>query len=128
MADPAHHAISSAKRYGGVPDDYLFCHQFFDQTKRAWADPRHRAILHSTFGIELAIQVFGQTFRRKSDGRAIPTRWIGEQHVLEDLGRIPRIDEWLSKLPVERWMVQGARKFATTIALQELEAREPEHA
>ena len=117
MADPAHHAISSAKRWGGKPEDYEHIHQWFDSTKIAWADPRHRSVLHSTFGIGLAIQVFGQTFRRKSDGRAVPTRWVGEQHVQEDCGFIPTLEDWLGKLPLEEWMRNGAVKFARSFKL-----------
>jgi len=120
MADPYHHALSSVKKWGGVPEDTLAVHQFFDQTKRAWCDPRHRAVLHSTFGIELAIQVFGPTITL-SNGRKIPTRWIGEQHVQEDCGFIPRIDQWLQKLPLDDWMIRGARTFSRTITLDEQE-------
>lgn len=118
MADPVHHSVSSAKKYGGVADDYLHIHQWFDQTKAAWADPRHRAVLHSAFGIQLCIDRFGQSFRRKSDNRAVPTRWIGEQHVLEDLGRIPTLEQWLGTLPVEPWMLR-AQKLSRTFTLAE---------
>ena len=118
MADPYHHAVSSARSHGGVPDDYLHIHQWFDQTKAAWVDQRHRAVLHSTFGIQLAIQVFGQTFRRKSDGRAVPVRWIGEQHVREDCGFIPTLEDWLGELPMKDWMRKGARKFSDTFKVE----------
>lgn len=114
MANPYHHAVSSAKRYGGVAEDYLPIHQWFDQTKAAWADPRHRAVLHSTVGIFLAESHFGVTITR-ADGRKIPTRWIGEQHVIEDCGFIPTLEDWLGKLPVERWMRTGAAKLSTTL-------------
>ena len=52
-------------------------------------DVRHRAVLHSSFGIFLGQQVFGEVIVRKSDGAEVPTRLLGEQHVLEDLGFIP---------------------------------------
>jgi hypothetical protein len=39
-----------------------------------------------------------------SDGRTIPTRWIAEQHVVEDLGRIPSVSQWLSAIQPEPWM------------------------
>jgi hypothetical protein len=118
MADASAHAASSAKRFGGQPDDYLFLHQWFDSTKSAWCDQRHRAVLHSSFGIELAIQVFGQTFRRKSDNRAIPTRWIGEQHINEDCGFVPTLEDWLGALPLKDWMARGARKFVREFTLE----------
>ena len=119
MADPFDHARSSVRKWGGVPEDYLEVHQWFDQTKVSWADPRHRSILHSSFGIGLAIQQFGQVIRRKSDNRAISVRWIGEQHVLEDCGFIPTLEDWLKNMPLEEWMVRGARKFSRELKLQD---------
>jgi hypothetical protein len=108
MAHTWFHAKSSARKFGGEAEDYLAIHEWFDQTKAAWADTRHRAILHSSFGIFLCEQQFGVTFTRKSDGKPIPTRLVGEQHVLEDLGRIPSIQDWLENLPHKDWMVLGA--------------------
>jgi hypothetical protein len=40
-----------------------------------------------------------------STGRRLPVRFIGEQHVLEDLGRIPTLQDWLGKIPTESWML-----------------------
>jgi hypothetical protein len=119
VADPFHHAESSAKKYGGVADDYLAVHKFFDQTKAAWCDQRHRAVLHSSFGVELAVQVFGQVVRRKSDNRAIPTRWIAEQHIQEDCGFVPSLQDWLGELPMKAWMIKGARTFTRRLQLTE---------
>lgn len=108
MAHPFHHAVSSVKRFGGQSQDYLPVHQWFDQTKAHMADARHRAILHSSFGIFLCEQVFGTTIIN-STGRHIPVRLIAEQHVLEDMGgRIPSVQDWLTNLPLEAWMVSGA--------------------
>jgi len=39
-----------------------------------------------------------------SEGKQIPVRYIGEQHVKEDLGRIPTAQDWLSQIKPERWM------------------------
>lgn len=105
MAHPFFHARSSARKFGGVPEDYLMIHNWFDQTKAGWADTRHRAVLHSSFGIFLCEQVFGVAFVRPSDGKHIPTRLIGEQHVLEDLGKIPTVQDWLGDLPLQDWML-----------------------
>ena len=33
MAHPLHHAESSARRFGGVPDDYQHVHDWFDSSK-----------------------------------------------------------------------------------------------
>lgn len=100
------------RRFGGVPEDYLELHNWFDQTKASWADSRHRAVLHSSFGIFLAEQIFGITITRASDGKQVPTRLIGEQHVTEDCGFIPTIENWLDELPRKDWMVRGARALS----------------
>ena len=81
--NPIHHAESSAARYGGVAEDYLAIHQWFDESKAFLPDVRHRALRHHAEGIFLCERLFGPTVTN-SQGRLIPTRWIGEQHVLED--------------------------------------------
>jgi hypothetical protein len=43
MAHPIEHAKSSAKKLGGVPEDYQKIHDFFDESKSYVADFRHRA-------------------------------------------------------------------------------------
>lgn len=111
MAHPYMHALSSAKKFGGVPDDYIEIHNWFDQTKSHLPDLRHRAILHSSFGIFLCEQVFGATIQRKSDGKIVPLRPIGEQHVFEDLGRIPTIQDWIGDIPLKDWMIRGAKSL-----------------
>ena len=42
-----------------------------------------------------------------SDGRVVPVRFIGEQHVREDCRCIPTVADWLKGLPIEPWMVNG---------------------
>ena len=39
-----------------------------------------------------------------SDGKRVPVRYVGEQHVREDLGRIPTAQDWLLQIKPERWM------------------------
>lgn len=51
MSHPYHHALSSAKRFGGVPEDYLAIHSWFDASKELMCDPRHRALRHHAQGI-----------------------------------------------------------------------------
>lgn len=105
---PLIHAKISVKRHGGCVEDYLPIHNFFDQTKSALADVRHRAILHSSFGCYLAEQVFG-VYITNMDGKDISVRDIAEEHVFDDLGTIPTIERWLRNLPIEPWM-SGAHK------------------
>ena len=103
MSHPYHHAISSARKWGGVPEDYLPIHDFFDSTKAVIADFRHRAGLHHAQGIYIAEQVFGHTLTN-SAGRIVPVRFVGEQHVREDLGRIPSFADWVRSIRPEPWM------------------------
>lgn len=105
---PFVHAQNSARKYGGVPSDYQAVHDFFDSSKAALPDIRHRALLHSAFGIFLVERVFGTTITN-SDGKQISTRQIGEDHVIEDLGFIPTIEHWLRNIPIADWMHGAAR-------------------
>ena len=146
MSNPIYHAKSSARKFGGEASDYITIHDFFDQSKACWADHRHRAILHNTFGIFLVEKLIGQAerikelekalllttdddhpkphplalggipvptyFTRPSDGRVVPIRAIGEQHVEEDLGRIPTLEEWLGPLPRQGWHGRQAQRLS----------------
>jgi hypothetical protein len=105
---PHLHARISVKKYGGKMEDYLPFHEFFDSSKIAVADVRHRAMLHSAWGIYLAARVFGE-YLTNSDGKQVSTRDLGEEHVLQDLGFIPTMQDWLDKMPIEGWM-SGTRK------------------
>ena len=106
---PLQHAINSAKKWGGKPEDYQEIHDFFDSSKATFADVRHRAILHSSFGIFMLERVFG-TYITNSSGRKISVRDIGEDHVIEDIGFIPTVERWLKNTPVEDWMGGLLRK------------------
>lgn len=108
MAHAYHHAVSSAKKYGGVPEDYLELHQWMDGSKEHMADFRHRALRHHSEGIYLMERLFGVTVEN-SNGRKVPVRFIGEQHVIEDLGRIPTVADWLGNIQPEPWMLARDR-------------------
>jgi hypothetical protein len=103
MAHPYHHAVSSAKKWGGSHEEYQAIHDWFDQSKSMWADFRHRALRHHAEGIYMCEQIFGVTITL-STGRVIPVRWVGEQHVKEDLGFVPSIQDWFKNIKAERWM------------------------
>ena len=103
MAHPYHHALSSVKKWGGAVDDYIEVHAWFDRSKEQIADFRHRAMRHHAEGIFMAETLFGLTLTL-SNGRVIPTRWVGEQHVREDLGFIPSFADWMKALRPEPWM------------------------
>lgn len=90
MSHCHYHALSSFRRWCGNADDYLPLHQWFDESKRIIADPRHRALRHHAEGIFLLETIFGVTIRN-SDGRDIPVRLVGEQHVTEGAIRCTNI-------------------------------------
>ena len=112
MAHPIDHAKNSARKFGGVAEDYLPVHQWFDESKAMFADFRHRSLRHHTEGIFLAERIFGVTIRN-SQGKDIPVRYIGEQHVREDLGRIPTFQDWAKNIKLEPWMC-GQKLTMTT--------------
>jgi len=101
---PYHHALSSVKKFGGKTDDYIKIHDWFDASKSGFADSRHRAMRHHSEGIFWCEEMFGKTITN-SQGKVVPVRLIGEQHVLEDLKYIPSMKDWLSNMKVERWML-----------------------
>jgi hypothetical protein len=148
MANPWHHAVSSTRKWGGVPADYLPIHQWFDESKAHHADFRHRALRHHAEGIFLMESIFGVTLQLSAGrcescghdaarhgeyeadlpvlasrvvcseqgcvcnrflGKQVPTRWVGEQHVVEDLGRIPAATDWLRTIKAEPWMNRSRR-------------------
>ncbi|NDD52712.1 hypothetical protein EBZ39_02330 [bacterium] len=115
MAHPYHHAQSSVKKWGGEIDDYLKIHSWFDESKAHMADFRHRALRHHSEGIFMAEKIFGTTIVN-SAGRVVPVRFIGEQHVEEDLGRIPTIADWFQKIPIENWMCGNKRRLEQELA------------
>lgn len=96
---PLDHALKSERRYGGVYTDYIDVHEFLDMSKAAHPDMRHRAILHNSLGPFIAVQVFGRTITNR-DGKVIDVRQICEDHIIEDLGRLPTVSEFLDLIPI----------------------------
>lgn len=103
MAHPIKHAESSARKFGGKPEDYLAIHNWFDESKGFLADPRHRAMRHHAEGILMAEKIFGQTLTN-SEGKTVFVRYVGQQHVQEDLGYIPSVTDWLREIKTQPWM------------------------
>lgn len=160
MASAITHARSSAKKWGGRPEDYLAIHEWFDETKAHVGDFRHRALRHHAFGVEECIAHFGQEISVRIDQRRpcsgdgcqlcalgaeaqrddegafhvrikkkVPTRWVAEQHLIEDFGRIPILADWLRRIEPEAWMVRDARRLSAEVEEATLSAvPEPEDA
>lgn len=122
MSHPLHHAISSQRKHGGNVDDYLALHNWFDETKAHYPDMRHRALRHHAEGIFWAEKEFG-VYIINSVGKMVPTRVLGEQHVMEDIGFIPTIKDYLDNMNVVGWMFKPGegRKVLKEINEQKLD-------
>ena len=122
MSHPLHHAISSKKKHGGSIEDYIKIHNWFDETKAHFPDMRHRSLRHHSEGIFWLEQQFG-TYITNSDGKMIPVRAIGEQHVMEDVGFIPTIADYLKEMNQAGWMYKPGegRKLMRDIADEKLD-------
>lgn len=106
---PLIHAKLSVKKYGGSVEDYMDIHEFIDSSKIAVPDIRHRAMLHSSWGIYLVEKLFGSYFVN-SDGRDVSTRDIAEEHIQQDLGFIPTMEDWVKEIPLKPWMSSTRKK------------------
>jgi hypothetical protein len=109
MAKPWIHAVSSAKKYGGVPEDYFEIHNLMDSSKGAMPDNRHRALTHNSWFLSTILErIFGVNITN-SDGKSVSVRDIGEQHILEDFGHryIPTASDYLEEMEYRSWMNAG---------------------
>jgi len=111
MSNPVYHAESSVRLFGGHISDYLPIHNWYDQTKQHVPNIRHRALRHHSFGIYQSKIEFGEyiTIIHNDEEKKIPTSQIGEQHIIEDIGFIPTLDDWIKLIPIQSWMKQGRR-------------------
>ena len=100
---PFLHGKVSARKWGGRPEDYQEIHDFLDSTKAAFPDMRHRAILHNSFGIYICEKIFGINIEN-SEGKTVSVRDIAEQHVIDDMGRIPTLQDYLDGMPMYSWL------------------------
>lgn len=115
---PYLHGKVSARKWGGKPGDYQHIHDFLDETKAHHADMRHRAMLHNSWGVYLCERLFGVNLTN-SDGRLVSVRDVAEQHVLDDMGRIPSVTEYLSGMPMYSWLGGPARASRTVLMTAE---------
>ena len=109
MAHPLLHAKSSAKQFGGLPEDYIHLHNWMDETKSWVGHSHHRMFRHHSEGIFEMERVFGPDFKN-SDGKVVYTRYVGEQHVKEDcFNYIPTAKDWIDALQADKkpmWMLK----------------------
>jgi hypothetical protein len=118
---PWHHALSSAKKFGGKPEDYINIHEWFDCTKQYTGEWTHRAMRHHAAGIQWCIETFGDAVL--ADGKMVPVKLIAEQHVNEDCGYIPTIQDWLQPLREKPgdWMLKVKVKSVSSLQVSESE-------
>lgn len=114
---PHLHANASVGLYGGKPEDYLPIHDFIDSSKAHLADVRHRAIFHHSFGIFICEKVFGTTITN-SAGKQVSVRDIAEEHILQDLGRIPSVQDYLRNMKIQPWMASSMKRHLTARKLK----------
>lgn len=106
---PYLHSRIHAKKFGGKPEDYEDIDDFIDSSKSACSDVRHRAILHSAWGCFVVERVFGRV-RQNSEGRTYSPRDIAEEHILQDLGFIPTMEQYLNNMQICDWMSGTLKK------------------
>jgi len=90
---PLQHAQISQKTHGGKWQDYIAVHSFLDSSKAACAHFKHRFLLHHREGIELGVRIFGGNVVN-SENKAIGTRRILTEHLIEDVGKIVSVEDW----------------------------------
>lgn len=112
---PFIHSQLSEKKWGGKWEDYIDIHEFLDSSKAHVPDMRHRSLLHNSFGCYIAQELFGFV-RVNSDGRSYSVRDICEEHILQDLGQIPTVQDYLDGMPLYPWL-GGMRKKMRQISL-----------
>lgn len=120
MSKPIIHARSSARRYGGQPEDYLEIHDFMDSSKAAFPDNRHRALTHNSWFLFILERVFGHEIPvHDEDGnfiKNVSVRDVGEQHILEDFGGkyIPTVADYLEGMEFQEWMNNGRKGYPSS--------------
>lgn len=106
MAIPYIHALSSAKRFGGHPEDYMDIHELMDSSKAAFPNNGHRVLTHNSwFVVTILPKVFGHQCKN-SDGKTYNVKDVGEYHILEDFKNrfMPSVQDYLEHLDVQPWM------------------------
>jgi hypothetical protein len=83
---------------------------------------RHRTLRHHSEGIFWAEEKFG-VYITNSDGKMVPVRTIAEQHIMEDIGWIPTIADYLKEMNQTGWMYKPGegRKILKEIKQEKLD-------
>lgn len=104
MSKPDVHAKSSARKFGGVLEDYLEIHAYMDSSKQAIPSNIHRALTHNSwFILNVLVKVFGE-YITNSDGKKVSVQEVGMQHCQEDLGCVPTAQDYFMSCEYQPWM------------------------
>lgn len=125
-----HHAQSAARKWGGVPEDYIEIEEFIDSSKKIIGDVRHRSVYHHTEGVWLCQRIFGRVIPVEKTHKEVlvPVRMVAERHILEDLGWLPSPADYINHMAVSPWMSGAQRKELdlSVILGESHELKEPE--
>ena len=66
-------------------------------------------MLHNSWGVYLCERLFGHNITN-GDGKLVSVRDIAEEHIIEDMGRIPSITDYLRGMPLYWWLGGKKRK------------------
>lgn len=88
------HSHISVRKFGGHYQDYVHVHRFIDSSKLYYHHLKHRCLLHNTYGVGLAVEIFGDGIENSS-GKAVSVRDIAIAHIKEDhSGKVPTLRDW----------------------------------
>ncbi len=108
MSHAVYHAHSSVNAFGGEMEDFLPIHEWIDRSRGGTNSILHRFLSHHTQGIQDCVAHFGSTITT-SKGRKVPVSLIAEQHIQEDLGFIPTMDDFIGMMTCPRWASKRAK-------------------
>lgn len=95
------HAKISARKFGGMPKDYMHLHKLMDSTKHHFPHYMHRVFSHNTWFVQVLDDLLGPTITN-SDNQEISVRDILHAHLREDHSDVaPTIQDWLENLRLE---------------------------
>lgn len=103
MSQSLYHSVSSKKKFGGQPEDFLPIHEWIDSSRLYFPNYRHRCFFHHNLGIATCIQIFGSILHL-SNGAIASVFDVAEKHIVEDLGWLPLISNWGECIQAEPWM------------------------
>jgi hypothetical protein len=95
---PLAHARLGQTRNGIPWQKTIQLHTWLDSSKASFASVQHRALLHHALGAQIASRIFADVEHegvRKSASELIA------DHVIEDLGDVVPVSNWLDIIPIE---------------------------